>query len=136
MDAAATLTPRSDRAFFLFNALISSAAVAFIAFILLRDRTAAGDPDLAFMPAVNAVCNGLSALCLVVGYVAIRRRAVHVHRVCMVSAFILSAVFLVGYLAYHFVHGDTTFTGHGAPSGGVLLHLDHPPSPTPDATGV
>ena len=55
MDAAATLTPRSDRAFFLFNALISSAAVAFIAFILLRDRTAAGDPELAFMPAVNAV---------------------------------------------------------------------------------
>jgi putative membrane protein len=109
----ASLTPRSDRAFFLFNALISSAAVAFIAFILLRDRTAAGDPDLAFMPAVNAVCNGLSALCLVVGYVAIRRRAVHVHRVCMVSAFILSAVFLVGYLAYHFVHGDTTFTGTG-----------------------
>jgi putative membrane protein len=31
----------------------------------------------------------------------------------MVSAFILSAVFLVGYLAYHFVHGDTTFTGTG-----------------------
>ena len=54
MDAAATLTPRSDRAFFLFNALISSAAVAFIACILLRDRTAAGDPELAFMPAVNA----------------------------------------------------------------------------------
>ena len=47
------------------------------------------------------------------GYVAIRGRAVHVHRVCMVSAFILSAVFLVGYLAYHFVHGDTTFTGTG-----------------------
>lgn len=111
LDAAATLTPRSDRAFFLFNALVSSAAVAFIAFILLRDRTAAGGPHLAFMPTVNAVCNGLSALCLVGGYVAIRRRAVHVHRVCMVSAFILSAVFLVGYLAYHFVHGDTTFTG-------------------------
>jgi len=69
------MPPPSDRAFFLFNALISSAAVAFIAFILLRDRTAAGDPDLAFLPAVNAVCNGLSALCLVVGYVAIRRRA-------------------------------------------------------------
>jgi putative membrane protein len=91
---AATLTPRSDRAFFLFNALVSSAAVAFIAFILLRDRTAAGGPDLAFMRTVNAVCNGLSALCLVVGYVAIRRRAVHMHRVCMISAFILSSVFL------------------------------------------
>jgi putative membrane protein len=113
LDAATTPTPRSDRAFFVFNALFSSAAVAFIAFILLRDTAAAGGPDLSFMPAVNAVCNALSALCLIAGYVAIRKRAVHAHRLCMVSAFILSAVFLVGYLAYHFVHGDTRFTGTG-----------------------
>jgi putative membrane protein len=65
------------------------------------------------MPAVNAICNALSALCLVAGFVAIRRRAIRLHRVCMVCAFVLSTVFLVGYLAYHFVHGDTPFTGTG-----------------------
>ncbi len=113
MNTASTLTPRSDRTFFLFNALISSAAVAVIGFILLRERTATGGPDLTFMPLVNAVFNGLSALCLIAGFVAIRRRAVHVHRLCMVSAFVLSTLFLVGYLAYHFVHGDTPFTGTG-----------------------
>lgn len=113
MESAITLKLRSDRMFFLFNALISSAAVACIAFILLRERTLTGGPDLSFMPAVNAVCNALAALCLIAGFVAIRRRAIHVHRVCMVSAFALSAVFLVGYLAYHFVHGDTPFTGTG-----------------------
>lgn len=113
MDSAVQSPLRSDRTFFLFNALISTAAIAFIAFILLRERTSAGGPDLTFMPAVNAVCNALSALCLIAGYVAIRRRAIHVHRVLMVSAFALSAVFLVGYLSYHFVHGDTPFTGTG-----------------------
>lgn len=113
MDVAATLSPRSDRAFFLFNAVISTAAVSFIAFILLRDVSPAGGTDLSFMPAVNAVCNALSAGCLIAGYVAIRRRAVHTHRLLMVSAFALSAVFLVGYLAYHYVHGDTAFTGSG-----------------------
>jgi putative membrane protein len=121
LDARPSLRPvstltssRSDRAFFIFNAVLSSTAVAFIAFILLRERTPAGGLDLAFMPAVNAICNALCAACLVMGFVAIRRRAVHVHRVCMVSAFIFSTVFLVGYLTYHFVHGDTRFTGTGA----------------------
>jgi putative membrane protein len=45
--------------------------------------------------------------------VAIRRRAVQVHRFLMVSAFALSSLFLVSYLTYHFVHGDTKFTGTG-----------------------
>jgi len=113
VDSAVTPKLRSDRTFFVINALVSTAAVAFIAFILGRETTAAGGPDLSFMPAVNATCNALSALCLVAGFVAIRRRAVHVHRALMVSAFVLSAVFLVGYLTYHFVHGDTRFTGTG-----------------------
>ena len=113
MNSDALVTPRSDRAFFTFNALLSSAAVAFIAFILLRGR-GAGGADLSFMPAVNACFNALSAACLVAGYVAIRRRKIAVHRVLMVSAFACSALFLVGYLSYHFVHGDTKFRGTGA----------------------
>jgi putative membrane protein len=109
----AVVSPRSDRTFYLFNALISTAAIGFIAFILFRDAGPSRGLDLSFMPAVNAACNAAAALCLVLGYVAIRRRAIHVHRLCMVSAFALSTVFLVGYLSYHFVHGDTRYTGAG-----------------------
>jgi putative membrane protein len=29
----------------------------------------------------------------------------------MISAFVASSLFLVGYLAYHYVHGDTHFVG-------------------------
>lgn len=108
-----TLNSRSDRSFFVFNALLSSAAVAIIAFILLRGGVDSGSMDLRFMPAVNATFNALSASCLIAGFVAIRKKAIGVHRLCMVSAFALSALFLVGYLAYHFVHGDTKFTGTG-----------------------
>lgn len=109
---APTTLPRSDRIFFVFNALLSSAAVGFIAFILLRKGSSAG-PDLSFMPAVNATFNGLASICLVLGWVAIRQRNVALHRLCMVSAFVLSALFLVGYLLYHSVHGDTKFVGTG-----------------------
>jgi len=104
---------RTDRTFFAWNAAVSTAAVAFIAFILRRDATPAGTIDLTFVPALNAVFNALSATCLVAGWVAIRRKAIQVHRLCMVTAFALSAVFLVGYLAYHYVHGDTRYPGTG-----------------------
>jgi putative membrane protein len=104
---------RTDRVFFTWNAIISVAAVSFIAFILRRDATPTGGIDLSFVPAVNATCNTLASLCLVTGYVAIRRRARQLHRLCMVTAFALSAVFLVGYLAYHYVHGDTKYAGDG-----------------------
>jgi putative membrane protein len=113
MASPSTLSVRSDRIFFTFNAVLSSAAVAFIAFILLREGVARDAGSLDFLPAVNAVFNALSATCLVLGYVAIRRRAVNVHRFFMVSAFVLSALFLVGYLTYHSVHGDTKFLGIG-----------------------
>jgi len=110
--STALVTPRSDRTFFVFNAALSTVAVAFIAFILLRGRGAAG-PDLSFMPAVNATFNALSAACLVAGYVAIRQKKIALHRILMVSAFASSSLFLVGYLGYHFVHGDTKFGGVG-----------------------
>ncbi len=112
MNSDALVTLRSDRTFFAFNAVLSTVAVAFIAFILLRGRSSGG-PDLSFMPAFNAGFNALSALCLLAGYVAIRQKKIAVHRLLMVSAFACSSLFLVGYLSYHFVHGDTKFTGVG-----------------------
>ena len=112
MSSEALVTPRSDRAFFTFNAILSSVAVLFIAFILLRGHGDAGS-SLGFMPAVNACFNALSACCLTAGYVAIRQKKIARHRVLMVSAFACSALFLVGYLSYHFVHGDTKFAGVG-----------------------
>ncbi len=107
------INPRADRTFYILNGLLSTAATAFIAYILLRDVSGDGT-DLSFLPALNAVLNASSALCLVLGYVAIRRRAIQAHRTLMVTAFALSAVFLVGYLTYHSVHGDTPYTGTGA----------------------
>jgi putative membrane protein len=113
MSPDAAVVPRASRAFFVFNAVLSASALAFIGFILLRGKSAGG-PDLSFMPAINASFNALSAACLVAGYFAIRQKKIGVHRLLMVSAFACSALFLVGYLSYHFVHGDTKFTGTGA----------------------
>lgn len=104
---------RADRTFFAWNAVVSAAAVGFIGYILRRQAGPTAEVDLSFVPAVNATCNALASMCLVTGWLAIRRKAVHLHRTCMVSALGFSTVFLVGYLSYHYVHGDTKYAGDG-----------------------
>ena len=66
------------------------------------------------IPTLNASLNGASALMLVTGYVFIRRKKISAHRVCMLTAFTLSALFLVSYVIYHYQVGYTRFTGQGA----------------------
>jgi putative membrane protein len=61
------------------------------------------------LPAVNATLNGLSALFLATGFVFIKKKNVPAHRLCMISAFVTSAIFLACYLTYHYYHGVTRF---------------------------
>lgn len=114
-DGAPALLPRvSDRSFFAFNAVVSTAALALLAYLLLVRRGDAGSGlDLRFMPAVNAGLNATAAVLLGAGWVAIRRRQPDLHKYLVVGAFAASSLFLVGYLAYHYVHGDTRYQGTG-----------------------
>jgi uncharacterized membrane protein YozB (DUF420 family) len=68
------------------------------------------------LPDLNAFLNGLSAVLLTAGYLAIRGRRVAVHKTCMLTALLVSVCFLVSYLYYHLgVKGGepTRFTGEG-----------------------
>lgn len=106
---------RSDRTFYVFNAIVSIAALAFLGWLLLVHRgSASAEVNLRFLPAVNAGWNTLSAVLLVLGRVAIVKKRPEAHRALMVAAFASSTLFLIGYLAYHAVHGDTKFGGVGA----------------------
>ena len=107
--------PAADRRFFVFNAIVSAGALSLLAWLLLLRRGAGGpiSTDLSFLPAVNACLNATAATLLLAGWIAIRRGSMRVHRVLMVSAFVASSLFLVCYLAYHSVHGDTRYAGTG-----------------------
>jgi len=110
-----TDTRSGDRAFFTFAGVLSLAVLAFLGWLLLLHGGVQGEaPNLRFLPAVNAALNASAALLLVAGRFAISRKKVQLHRVLMVSAVAMSTLFLLGYLAYHAVHGDTKFGGEGA----------------------
>lgn len=68
---------------------------------------------VSMLPAVNAVLNALSACLAVVGYVCIRRGYAAGHKRCMLSACVVSALFLVSYLTLRYAAGMTRFPGHG-----------------------
>lgn len=105
----------SDRNFWIFNAAASGAAVLFLGWLLYgRGDSGAAGMDLRFMPAVNAALNALTATLLTAGYISIKSGKRQLHRYLMTSAFVVAALFLVGYIAYHAAHGDTKYTGTGA----------------------
>ena len=69
--------------------------------------------SLSDLPALNATLNAAAAVLLMSGYAFIRRGHVRRHRAAMISACIVSALFLTSYVIYHANIGSKPFTGHG-----------------------
>lgn len=68
------------------------------------------------LPACNAVLNGLCTVLLLLGWASIKRRREGLHKTCMLTALVVSAVFLASYLYFHFAVLDgqpTRFRGEG-----------------------
>jgi putative membrane protein len=69
--------------------------------------------QLLFLPALNALLNGLSAIALVAGFIFIKSGNIPAHRASMFTAFVFSSMFLVTYITNHALHGDMKFHGEG-----------------------
>src|SRR5262249_754909 len=81
-------------------------------------------PRLAIVsPPPNPALNALSALPPPAGYLAIRRKRVTLHKTCMLTALVVSAVFLGCYLYYHLViqQGKPTYFAERAPEAPVWV---------------
>ena len=65
------------------------------------------------LPSINAFLNATAAVLLVWGYLLIRRKRVDTHRKVMTTAFVVSCLFLVGYLTYHYQVGSVRFQKTG-----------------------
>jgi uncharacterized membrane protein YozB (DUF420 family) len=65
------------------------------------------------LPALNATLNATSAVLLTTGYVLIRRGHIRRHRAVMISACVVSTLFLISYVVYHANVGSKPFPGRG-----------------------
>ena len=70
------------------------------------------------LPKVNAVLNGLAAVALICGWVAIMKRKIPVHRAFMLTAVAFSVLFLVSYVIQH---GSFPSVKYGGPWAGCTI---------------
>ena len=94
--------------------LISAAASLFLFWLIYIHPAAASSAQFAFLPALNAILNGMAAVALLIGYTFIRARQIERHRTAMISAFVFSTLFLVSYILHHYLHGDIYYPPHAA----------------------
>lgn len=67
-----------------------------------------------FLPPIYATINALTAIILVVAVWAVKNKKVKLHEKLMTVAIMLSALFLLMYVAYHMTSESTKFGGEGA----------------------
>jgi putative membrane protein len=93
---------------------MSVAALALLFAVIYGHGRATTVPEwVSWLPALNAGLNATSAVFLVLAYRAIRRRDIQTHARRILVSVASSALFLVSYIVYHSVHGDTKFAGQG-----------------------
>ncbi|NGP88248.1 DUF420 domain-containing protein [Fodinibius halophilus] len=94
--------------------LISAGALGFLFWLIyFKGGSEYGSTLIDSLPALNALLNSTSAVLLLFGYQAIRKRDFQRHMKFNLTAFVTSAFFLISYVIYHNFHGSTPFTGEG-----------------------
>ncbi|MBF9253874.1 DUF420 domain-containing protein [Pontibacter sp. 172403-2] len=107
------ITPARERKFLTLIAALSVVIPVLIALLFFIPKDGGAKVDVSFLPPFYASVNFLTAIVLVTGYVNIRRGNIKVHRASMLTAFGLSAVFLVSYVVYHLLGERTLYGGEG-----------------------
>lgn len=68
---------------------------------------------LTFLPPIYAAINAVTALVLVMAFWAVKNKKIQLHERLMKLAIVLSALFLLMYVAYHMTSDSTSFGGEG-----------------------
>lgn len=111
-----TISPKKDALYLSIIGILSVVVPILVALLLFIPQTGKlGDLDVSFLPHLNAMLNTATALALVVGWIYIRNqslpyeRRTAYHRTAMMTAFVLSSLFLVCYVIYHYQAPPTRF---------------------------
>ena len=95
-----------------FVSILIPVVVAILFSIKLKDFGYNVEP-LSFLPPIYATINGITAVFLIAGVLAIKNGNRQLHQRLMTTAIALSVAFLVMYVAYHLTSDSTKFGGEG-----------------------
>ncbi len=104
----------SNKNFYLVNAVVTTFALSFLVWLIyFRQGSSEANLAVSKLPAVNAALNATSAIILMIGFWAIKNGREFLHKNLMITAFCVSSMFLISYVYYHSLQGDTKFLGEG-----------------------
>lgn len=96
----------------IFVSILIPVVVAILFSVKLKDFGYNVEP-LSFLPPIYATINGITAIVLIAGVLAIKKGNRLLHQRLMTMAIALSVAFLVMYVAYHMTSDSTKFGGEG-----------------------
>lgn len=72
-----------------------------------------GNIDFSSLPFFHAILNGSTALLLLAGFILIKNKNSKGHKVCMITAFVFSSIFLISYVISKLTNDPVPFKGEG-----------------------
>jgi putative membrane protein len=98
--------------FIVLVSILIPVVVALLFTVKLKDFGFHVEP-LSFLPPIYATINGITAVVLIAGVLAIKNGKRKLHKQLMTTAIVLSVAFLVMYVGYHMTSDSTKFRGEG-----------------------
>lgn len=94
-------------------------SIAVFALVVILNRRLIPAPDempsfVRVLPMLNAIINGTCSVLLVISLYFIRKKNINAHKRINIVTFLLSSVFLISYVLFHYFKEETTFGGEGA----------------------
>ncbi|MBI1305443.1 MAG: DUF420 domain-containing protein [Bacteroidetes bacterium] len=115
----------SDKGFF---RLALGVSIAVFAVVVILNRRIIPAPEVypsfvTFLPTLNAIINSVCSVLLIFSLMAIRNKKVSLHKKINITTFILSAIFLISYVVFHFFIGDQHYPKDAPFRTGYLIIL-------------
>jgi putative membrane protein len=104
-------------------ALVVPVVVTLLRYIPHPEFSESTKDSLYILPMLNAVLNGTTFFLLVFALLAIKKKNIILHQKLMSAAMVLSALFLVSYIAFHYTCPETPYPAEGSVRGLYLFIL-------------
>lgn len=106
-----TIRPNKDKVF--FRIAIGVSLLVFIAVVVLNQKVLPVPAQMPswtyYLPMLNAFINGTCSLLLMASFYFIRQKNVEVHKTINLTTFVLSSIFLISYVTFHWLAPETKY---------------------------
>ncbi len=101
----------------IFRSIIGISVFVFVVVIILNRKlipVTIQTPQFIYaLPKLNAILNGTCSILLLISLWFIKRKNIKMHKRINIFTFLLSSVFLVSYILFHYFVKETTYGGTG-----------------------